>query len=379
MSKGVRQKPKREPLLIDRLLASDNWKAPFSAAHGQRLADTMYLAKRFVLDESATKYLGEMVRKMPRVIADAQDFAIPPFERMWIEIPFRLYYETVTGAPSDVEGDQVVGYLFDGPVVSVAAYSRAVDGGRTPGIGPIQYMLNRPLTAEQELRLTQKLGISRAYLDVFYWGESFKHLRASAQGKLEASPTSVSDEDMKFLQGNIWGAESEIASLRALRATHSFRLAELPKRFAGKEAEVFDWASNGSAGDLRNIIALLLFLNRTQDIQYVREQGFAPAMIDRKPRQLLPHRVISFKLDPMPRLQRLCAGHGVLRRLHDVRGHFCHNHVARHSGCQHPDWEEFKPLHWRCPACNGVRWWRKEHHRGKLDKGVVESEYAVSR
>lgn len=145
----------------------------------------------------------------------------------------------------------------------------------------------------------------------------------------------------------------------------------------------------GSGGDLRNIVALLLFLNRTGDIQYLREVLMAQALINRRPRPLMPYRVITLKLDPMPRLQALAAGAGVQRRLHDVRGHYCHDRTARESGCLHGEerlggwgefWEEYDVLQWQCTHCGGKRWWRKEHARGHAHLGVVKEQvYAVTK
>lgn len=374
---------KRQPLLIDQLLASKDWQETYDRSFRERVIEGLYMAKRFVLDQQAAEYIGQMMRKMPRIIADAQDFAIPPFQRMWIEYPARTLFKAVTGAESSADSDVTVGYLFDGPLVRVAMLGEKPSG--PPGVMPIEYVMNRPFTVREEMRLAEKLGFSRALLDVFYWGDSFKYLREEMQEKLHSTDfleqdeaRKLTDEDLRFVTGQLDGAESARQALRALRATHSFRLVPTPNR-AVSDRDIWDFVSEGSAGDLRNIIGILLFLNRTQDIQYVRDVGFAGAMVNRKPTRLLPHKVISLKVDPMPRLKRLCVGEGITRRLHDVRGHFCHNEVARTSGCQHPDWEEFKPLHWRCPQCRGVRWWRKEHHRGKLERGVVSASYAVTR
>jgi hypothetical protein len=62
---------------------------------------------------------------------------------------------------------------------------------------------------------------------------------------------------------------------------------------------------------------------------------------------------------------------GITKRLHDVRGHFCHDKRARQTGeqwCGH-DWVEYEPLRWKCERCGGKRWWRNEHQRGDVEKG----------
>jgi len=312
-----------------------------------------------VLDTAAATYLGKMIREHPRVIADAQDFAIPPFEHMWIEIPFGAYYEAITGRVGDANADKAVGYLFHGPTVTVAAQSRLGASWM-----PVEYTLHHPNTIEEQLDLANKMSISRAGLDLWYWGESANDfVHPKEEGGWEREP------------------------IRALRANHGARLVPLANRFKHMEYP-FAQITSGSNGDLRNIVSTLLFLNRTRDIQYERELPLKQGLVNRKPRPWMPHRVISLKLDPMPRLMTLAAGQGIKRRLHDVRGHFCHDKQAR-AGCMHGEqtlgdwgdfWVEYDVLQWRCTHCGGKRWWRHEHQRGSQHVGVIkEQTYAVTK
>lgn len=194
------------------------------------------------------------------------------------------------------------------------------------------------------------------------------------------------NEDPAYAQAHEW----DRAGLRALRANHTVRIAPtVPGR-----TTVYDLANdprssliNGSGGDLRNIVALLLFLNRTANIQVQSEMPHGEGFISGKLKPLLSHRVIKIKLDPQPRFMRLCAGLGVKRRLHDVRGCFCHDKVAR-EGCPHGEehegdfgdwWEEYEPLRWRCTHCGGKRWWRHEHKRGHGQLGETIQRYEVTK
>lgn len=350
---------KREPLLCDFLLSDAVQKAhrevsyPKAFLAGTR--DGLQVAKKFVLDEQAAQWCGQMLRKLPRIVADAQDFAIPPFEATWIELPFKPFYRAVTGQEPDETSDTRIGYLVRGPVAYVGAMSVGDPSARglTAGWVPVRYRLNHAPSEALETKLAEQLKLPEHALDLLYWGESYLSL--------------VGDQ--------------ELESLRVLRASHA--LEPVPLDLPGlseQERRTAWWSSvSRSNGDLRNIIGLLLFLNRTSDIQVQHDVGFSRGMVRGKPGVLAAHRVIGLSLDPLPRLVRLCAGEGVWRRLHDVRGHLCHNKVARTSGCQHPDWEEYEPLKWRCPQCKGLRWWRREHSRGHAGKGVVASSYSVSR
>jgi hypothetical protein len=336
---------KRQPLLADFYLATAK-KTRIDAPHFvQTTCDHIRQAHRFVLDDDAVRYIGELIRTMPRIIADAQDFAIPPFKQTWIEFNARLLYEVVTGEPSASNSDERVGYLIAGPVARVVAGNPS-EANENPVCIQFEYRLFQPWTPQEELDFCHKAHISRLGLDQMFWG-------AAANQLIE---------------------EHDKEGLRALRRNHSIKL-QCTKEY---EEELVTAMAGSLAGDLRNIIAILLFLNRASKDIYTTEVGRAQTMIGRRAAPLLKHSVIKIKLNPIPRLRKLIAGVGVFRRLHDVRGHFCHNKEARFSGCLH-EWEETKPLHWECKLkCGGVRWWRTEHKRGHEEKGIVTSHYQVT-
>lgn len=334
-------KPKREPTLADLFLAFGQDTEMHQPHFFETTRDHLMQSHRFVFDDEATQYVGDMIRTMPRIIADAQDFAIPPFKQTWIEFSSRILYEAVTGLPAAHNSDTRVGYLITGPIARVIALGNDNDAA----VLPLQYKLFQPWSLQQELDFCSHYHLSRHILDVMFWGES--------------ANTFIHDADKE--------------GLRALRSNHSLELC-CNERF---QYRVMDQLSTNSAGDLRTIIAMLLFLNRTSNDLYINEVGHAQKMVRTRPTPLLKHSVIKLKLNPLPRLRKLCAGPGVMRRLHDVRGHYCHNKEARFSGCMH-DWIETKPLHWECSLkCGGLRWWRNEHKRGNADKGTVTSHYQV--
>jgi hypothetical protein len=341
-------KIKREPLLCDKILNSK----PFSILPKPFVHSTLQgirLAKRFVLSHDAAHMVAEMVRDMPRVIADAQDFAIPPFDLMWIEFPFRDFWETVTGRSADHDADTRIGYLINGTTVRECMCADGLGAdGELAGIMPMEYHLHHPLTAEQEIEFCRRVQVSRITLDNLFWGE----------------------------QANAFRDDPNKEALRSLRNNHGFTMHSV---HALSDPDLFDMVVMRSGGTLRNLIAILLFLNRTRDLLVTSQVPHQQAMIGLKPGVLLRHSLITLRLNPTPRLLTLVPGQGVWRRLHDVRGHFCHDKRARaagHDWCAH-DWEETDPLHWQCTKCHGKRWWRHEHKRGHEDKGLVTSEYSV--
>jgi hypothetical protein len=353
---------RRKPLLVDRFLAQsysdDHAVSIVPYPFWETTRSNLLLAKRFVFDRQATEYCAELLHREPRIIADAQDFAIPPFDRTYIEIDFLSWYRTLTGREPDFTGDTRTGYLIVNN--EVRCISESIDG---IGISPLAYHLNRPFSHQEEIDLCAELKISRISLDSFYWAESIKRF------------CDVTCEDGKHIvtAGN---DEWQQEGIRSLRANHSFKI-HLTEKL--RTQQVWENFYSGSAGDLRNIIGLLLFLNRTSQTRYERELPHQPGRwIGRKHATFLKHRVISFSVNPVPRLIKLAAGEGIRRRLHDVRGHLCHNQVARTNHHDH-DWVESESNHlkWFC-ECGGLRWWRKQHMRGHEEKGLVTSEYKVT-
>lgn len=362
---AVKSVKPREPLLAD-LLRAQPTRARMSEggvypdSFLQNVNDTLAVAKKFVLDDAAAVWCARMLRTMPRIVADAMDFAIPAFESMWIELPFRPFFREMTGVDPDETADGRVGYLFQGPVVCVAAGrdpdATSFEAGKEDIAAswmPVRYIMNRPPNPKMEADILEAIGQSPASLDVLAWGESIFDLTQAV----------------------------DRAGIEVLRESHTIEPVIGPwmAKTLGRQEQLNKWwqAMSTSNGDLRNIIGLCLFLNRTRDLQTIRDVPMGQRMIMRKPSTLARHSVVSFELNPLPALQNLCAGDGIWRRLHSVRGHFCHDQRARQAACQHPEWEEIAPMRWRCGACHGLRWWRKEHRRGHIEKGVVETSYAV--
>jgi len=61
------------------------------------------LARKFVLDENATRRIAEVIRDIPDLIAREHLFARPPFDVTWIEFPADIMDETIN--LKDYEGD----------------------------------------------------------------------------------------------------------------------------------------------------------------------------------------------------------------------------------------------------------------------------------
>jgi hypothetical protein len=226
------------------------------------------------------------------------------------------------------------------------------------------------LSIKQQLAVSQSVGVSRIALDLFFWGESA--LSFMTPEDQELVPTSVQKDFVPAMVVD----ERQKEGLRSLRANHSF---SIHLKDGIDERKAWDSFYDGSAGDLRNIIGLLLFLNRTTKTQVLHDVPIKRQMIGNRPAVLLKHTMVKIHVNPVPKLLHLAAGEGIWRRLHDVRGHFCHNKTARENHHDHV-WDETEGPHilqWYC-SCGGLRWWRKEHKRGHEEIGRVTSTYEVS-
>lgn len=355
-----RKPEKREPLLADLFLASDvmnEFAHALKPGFLSNVRNALYQAKRFVLDEKATEYIAEVVATAPETIAMAQDFALLPFPVMYIELPdFRKWYRQTNGFDAMTDSDQKVGYLFIGP----RAYSLGLTaesnrdwapGPAKPVVVPIEYRLNEPFRPGERESMAHLMAIEPEALEMVFWGSSYDTV----------AKTQWAD--------SLIGRHSMDSMLRP----------EALKTF-NRETRMFFAMSN--AGDLRNMLAFLLFLNRTSQCTYMNEVPMGRQMIRNKPRTLLSHSVVTIDVAKAPSVRRVFIGvsGGSWKREHDVRGHFCVGKTARESHLCNGlhDWQEYDVNQWKCTQCGGLKWWRKDCRRGTKNKGRVHTTYEVT-
>lgn len=346
---------KRQPLMADRLLASKLADFPLVHKDQERIRGYLMESKRFVLDNNGAAYMAEIIRENPKMIARDVEFAIPPFPNMYVEIPFLTLYKEITGRDPDETADATVGYLFHGPHVFVITSGR---DDSPPLIMPWYYWLNKTWTLQEEIKVAEFLETSRGQIDLFFWGESIPKL-----------------------------TEEEARVFRAHHSMWMMRQNELEDEFI---RQMWRTVYDTSAGDLRNIIAAILLLNRSGNVRYDQQFGPHRAMIRNKPRAFLSHTVVKFRLNPVKRVIKGGRGLGAWRVRHDVKGHWCHDKIARMAqepgaSCRRDefndpthDWNEYGINEWACVKCKGKRWWRKACKRGTREKGVAKATYEVT-
>jgi hypothetical protein len=383
---------KRRPTLADRFIAR-RWSDWERAVHPKTIAQLQKSARdarRFVLDEAATLRLAEIIDSIPELLIREHQFARAPYDLTWVEFPSHVLWSYMHEQhPAAYEGlgrfgdpeasDHTLGYLIDHERVNVICGGTVADPDTLPQIMPLQYRLHTPMEDAEQTEFRRLSGMtSEWHLNAFLWGSTY---------------TRLSPEERAV------ATDRNSVGLLPLNPLHP-----LYPRYSG-DGEWCD-AVRGSIGELRNIIAVLLVLNRPSLTKYIRSNEMTRGFHKGKLMPYLSHTVVTIDLDARPTLKLIGtpAGDAEPKRRGEVRGHYKHDETARDfsriAGCIHeyqpthgPDddwapWPDAPPgvpgdpgcvRNWVCAACGGKRWWRRETGRGDAAKGfVVHDGYDVT-
>ena len=350
LGKMKKHKDKPIPTLADDLLATKS-RTLIEASVNDKAKHLLRSAKRFVLTEEAAIKIGEAIRAYPEMLVEHGWFARTPFETCWIEFPSRNFHEAIVPGSSTPDADDRVGYLFHGDMAFVGASNGNENGA---DCSPLVYHLHQPDSLEKQLQHCQTMQVSRAQLDNFYWGRTMA----------ENLPHHV---------------------LKGLRAQHGFSVV-CEERYRGA-IKGADWLGF-SAGEVRNIIGLLLMINqpsgviRTTDVAHRRVVG------KRGTRVLMGHSIVTLNLDRRSKPDRLLRrphGSHASPRWHEVVDHWCNDEKARTLGYSADDpktfgrgthahvWEkDDAKLVATCSICGGRRWRRRmKNGRGDRSRGTI--------
>lgn len=299
-------------------------------------------ASRFVFSANASSIAGKFALDAGDLVLKHRQFAIPPFEKTYIEIDARRWYEStnrVTGPPNTQ--DTRVGYLIDGYDVFVFA-----DGPDSMG----------PMPAVLGYRVVPPSYEGGAGHDVPFilGGEGGEWSRLV--GALGTTLERLNSEEERL------AISQEIA----------FRLYTVKQ----PSAERYMRMLRATAGEVRNLWTCLLWLNQPTRIQYVNEPAGA-RLIKGKRVAYRAQKVIEIdvgRIKTIRRLMRFEDRESPVR--HKVRGAFHHTGGSQH--CSH-EWTLFPDEHghWYCDKCARMRWWVKDHVRGDSTKGWNDSQYSV--
>lgn len=350
---------KRQPLLIDRVLAAtphDLGRDIMERRVIEHAQGRLKKAKPFLLDAQAVSRFAKVARELPDLVVQQQEFARAPYEVMWVEFDYTQFWSELRQDEPDETSDSLVGYLIDHDVVYAFAGGTRENPRKTPVMVPVRFKLHEPWTVESQMQFCQDVKTSRLQIDAWLWGEhAFYNLM---------------DE-----------------SRRSLRTAHTAELLFGPK-FKNHLHEAFHAALvDGSSGDLRNIVTLLLLLNRPQAVRYVRSVDRGRGWVKGKMVPYFGYTTVTLDLDPEPVLRKIGTSgetQDELRR-HEVRGHYRHDDAWKLGSmglCEHTAVLDETSKHpdrsYRCSKCGGRKWWVPEFLRGNGAKGFIIKQYEVT-
>lgn len=329
-----------------------------SRAAREEFIATARRAERFVFSDEASGLLGRFALECGDLVLHHRQFAIPPYDTMYVEFGkpfFDAFYSLYPKGGTDTN----VGYLLSGKRIYITARGVDKKTGVSADLMPFYYTWSLPgedasfdpKTRGYSLELTGESGA---------WNKL-----AVAYG---SSQMKITDEDerqqlLKQVQPHIF-ADYYKGTLSLIDGYDAGRMIQ-------------NILATG-AGDVRNVWAALLWLNRpTHTI--ISNQPAGRRFFRGKQVAYKSHRTVEIDLHKFRSIRRAftLSGERLSPRRHKVRGFFAHKHG--NAGCSH-DWPLLpdENMHWTCQRCSRVRWWVKDHVRGDATRGWVDHDYEVT-
>lgn len=362
---------KRQPLMADLIQRYKGTQVRLvDRAVQERVAARVLAAKRFVLADSAIENYAKVARDLPDLVLRECQFARAPYDVCWFEFNYRMYWEKINKGLAEQDGATRMGFLVDHGTGYV--YTDSPQMNFDPFLSPFAYDLHLPWDDEEQVSFARFLDVPHMGIDQFMWGQAWNFLPAEQQ--------------------------------KALRANHSIRLLPLRADFrktSERTRDAYRHLLDEVRGEFRDLIILLLLMNRPGLTHYVRDVNSTRGFVKGKILPYMSHTVVNIPLDPIPTMRKIgtAEGDSVPKRRHEVRGHYCHDETYRRGsrlGCIHemiPDpkhvddgdrWHfindagDIERDNWVCKRCEGKRWWREDHYRGDAALGFVEKIYSVT-
>jgi hypothetical protein len=331
-------------------------------------------AKRIMFDADSCRLLGKFIAQCTDLIVAHRQFAMPPYDVMYMEIDAQAFYDDFPGVAAgpvklrDPEADQRVGFLFDHRFVFTIAH-----GIKSTSIMPIFNYINP--RGEYKAPSLHKDCVGYQLLP-----DTTEELTGDYKKLAEAG----FDLDLQAKLALMFGSRWATLGIDYVEAT---KLSAEVQYYYGMDMPVTRLSTEGHrsmlteiVGDVRNIYGVLLWLNSLpHTIKYTN----APAghrIMKGKRVALSAHNIVHIHLHGTVQVRNLFAkavkGREHPRR-HDVRGFWRHR-GGLPQGCGHI-WPETpdKRNKYVCKKCQRERWWVHAHQRGDKDKGFVTKEYVA--
>jgi hypothetical protein len=328
-------------VLENAIVDSHKEKLHLFSANIKRVEACALTAKRFVFDAEASRYLGAFTKDHGDfIIENLFTYARPPYPVTYIEYDF---IELARGMQQPIlpNADKRIGILLDQTKYGWDIFVCAGDETGHALFEPFVYHISdasRPSvtfasneSASNNIRLGLLMGfLTQRTLELGHSEECLRRVSVSMLGPINRS------------------------------VVNSIKLEQ---------------AARQCAGSFKIAMTTLMLMNQ----QHHKVYTFVPpaAVLNRgKRRVVAAHTTVKFDLlAPRALYDSIRNGERAPPIRHAVRGHFAHRGLV--DGCEH----SWPPIpdglgHWRCGACGGLRWWKREHERGVGEIG--EKRYEIS-
>jgi hypothetical protein len=300
-------------------------------------------ARRFLFDREASAFAGRFIREHGATLLRNRAFAIPPFEQTYVEYHLDALLEAIGRRKANEKygiekSDERIGHLIDGDHV----WTFLEGSDNEASIYPVDVWMN---TVSHSVGLFDKADIGR-----------------DRRRKLE------------YTLGSTLGDAQDVNGEVVLDWLNAFDFAA-PAMFANllTDRKLAD-AGNGT---VRNLVALLLLLNRQRENVTLKTVAPKGVIYRGKRRVFAAHTMVTLTVEDYVHIAHSYehGAHASPRR-HQVRGFFRHLHKV--DGCEHD-----YPLasdergRWVCRTCGTTRVWVHDHERGDASKGYITKDYVV--
>lgn len=358
------KRPER-PTVADALRTSPLRYDLVDPKEAQRVRGRLLSAPRFVLDEAGWTTLYDFIDRYPDLIAEQQQFALLPYDTMWVEWSLPARRKGPAQNYSGIASVEGIGFLIDGGDVNTALLALRSDGDYEAFIMPVVYRLHQSFPPEQIEIFLKQNTFTLDDLDHMLWGTAFPpQLKPRHREAVRLAHT---------LYFNRHGIN------RLLEKTNARTVVQL--------------LVEGCNGDLCDILAFLLLVNQPGGLLQLRNEPAGRRFASGKLRPYMSHTKITLHIGPhaqvrrrLRRLQKIERG---IIKAHDVRAHFCHDKTYhQNKNCIHQmkayNWmtnqaDEDPPRHWVCELCLGKRWHFRKCTRGSSTVGFNVHDYNVTR
>jgi hypothetical protein len=332
----VFNRPKVEGSMLDELrrFSSNETMRGISNKYVHLIKNNLPRAKQFIFDEKSSEIMANFIQEAPELLFKNEQFAIPHFDVSYYEFDADLFLQAF-GRPktdNDEGKDWRVGYLVIGDKIFII--TKSFQGKyATPSV--LMYMIKiGPFNGEPN-----EMIMSRRMKAAYMLGSS--------------------DNDIPMEMRNV-----------IVEKYHYANLTELPNE------RVIQGLPDG-AGDLRNLITMILFLYQSKKVIDLRDVAPKRGFMKGKQVTYMAQSVVTIHLNEVKAIRKYME---IAHERASPRRHWCkpfYRTIGGSHSCDHT-FEEYKEERWKCTKCEAKRARVKSYQKGDATKGYVLKHYEVT-